>query len=79
MRGLWKIHHAIQTRQAREDWQRLAEKAREQGQGDLAEQYQPKEGAGWRTIDWHAARLDRALRALGVESGLDYSHVDTLS
>lgn len=61
MRGLWKIHHAIQSEQARRDWVRLSVLAIEQGHAALVKKLQPPEGAGWRTIDKQLKKLREAL------------------
>lgn len=56
-RGIWRIHHAVQTAEAWKDWRRLAEEYTRQGHGALVQQLQPPTGAGWRTIDKRIAKL----------------------
>lgn len=56
-RGLWKLHHAAQTRQAKRDFAALVNDAVNAGRADLAKKHFYPEGAGWKTIDKHLARL----------------------
>ena len=64
VRNLARLTNAANRMQAREDWARLAEKARTAGYAELVERLCPPADAGWRRIDAAIAEL-RA--ALGVE------------
>lgn len=61
MRGLLKLHHAAQTLEAKRDFARLVNDAVNAGRADLAKKHFYPEGAGWRVIDKHLARLRDAL------------------
>lgn len=60
-RGLWKLHHAAQTEQAKRDFLRLANDAINAGHVALVKRYMYPQGAGWRVIDRHLAGLRAAL------------------
>ena len=62
-RGLWKLHHAAQTAQAKRDFAVLVNQAVNAGRVDLAKKHLYPEGAGWRVIDKHLARLRSALES----------------
>lgn len=62
-RGLWKLHHAAQTEQAKRDFAVLVNDAVNAGRTDLAKKHFYPEGAGWRVIDKHLARLRDELHA----------------
>ena len=47
--------------QAREDWQRLAERARAAGLDKQVDKLEPPVNAGWRTIDKRLAKLREAM------------------
>lgn len=55
--GLWRLHHAAQTIEAKRDFFRLANKAINAGRVDLVKRHLYPEGAGWRVIDKHLAKL----------------------
>ena len=59
--GLWKLHHAAQTIEAKRDFARLANQAINSGKAALVKKHFYPEGAGWRTIDKHLAKLRAAL------------------
>lgn len=63
MRGLIKATQAAQTQQARADWRQLAEYAQAHGYSEQAERLQPKQDAGWRTID---RRINALMAAMGL-------------
>ena len=63
-RGLWKLHHAAQTMEAKRDFARLANDAINAGRVDLVKKHFYREGAGWRTIDRCIAKLRKALARL---------------
>lgn len=67
-KGLWRLHHAAQTAQAKRDFAALVTMAVNAGRADLAKKYFYPEGAGWRVIDKHLARLRTALAEQGKES-----------
>lgn len=60
-RGLWKLHHAAQTMEAKRDFARLVNDAINAGRADLAKKHFYPEGAGWRVVDKHLAKLREAL------------------
>lgn len=62
-RGLWKLHHAAQTIEAKKDFAKLITRAKEEGKSHLAIEHMYPENAGWRVIDKHLARLREALDA----------------
>lgn len=64
-RGLWKLHHAAQTMEAKRDFARLANTAINAGHADLVKKHFYPEGAGWRVIDRHLAKLRDALKRKG--------------
>lgn len=59
--GLWRLHHAAQTIEAKRDFFKLANEAINAGRVDLVKRHFYPEGAGWRRIDKHLAALRRAL------------------
>lgn len=67
-RGLWKLHHAAQTAEAKRDFAALVTRAVNAGRADLAKKHFYPEGAGWRVIDKHLARLRTALGEQAKES-----------
>lgn len=66
-RGLWKLHHAAQTMQAKRDFAALANAAINSGHVKLVRRYFYPEGSGWKRIDKCIAKLREALRADGKE------------
>lgn len=62
-RGLWKLHHAAQTLQAKRDFAALANQAINAGRAPLVKKHFYPVGAGWKTIDKHIAKLRDALSA----------------
>lgn len=71
--GLWRLHHAAQTRAAKDDFLRLANTAINSGRVALVKQHMYPEGAGWRVIDKHLERLAKSLGIvdLAAELGRD--------
>ena len=66
--GIWKIHHAVQTQEARKDWERLAAVAAPMIGAEIVAKYQPTEDAGWRTIDKSIRKVHAlAAKHLGLE------------
>ena len=61
MRGLYKIHGAVQTAEAWKDWKGLKILALIAGWSDLVEQYEPRPDAGWRIIDKQIKKLRGAM------------------
>ena len=55
MRGLMKITHAIQTAEAKKDFARILEIAKQRGRDDLAATPLPE--GSWRKIDRQLARI----------------------
>lgn len=64
-RGLWKLHHAAQTMQAKRDFAVLANTAINGGYVKLVQRYFYPVGAGWKRIDRCIVKLREALRAEG--------------
>jgi len=67
MRGLLKIHHALQTAEAKKDFARLANKVINAGHVTLVKKHFYPEGSGWRVIDRRIARLRNAFEGLKGE------------
>lgn len=61
MRGLWKLHGAAQTQEAKRDFAALVNVAVNSGRADLAKKHFYPEGSGWRVIDKHLGQLRSAL------------------
>jgi hypothetical protein len=59
--GLWKLHHVAQTIEAKRDFVALANRAINAGHAALVKEHFYPEGAGWRVIDKHIARLRDAM------------------
>lgn len=55
--GLWKVHHAVNNRMARLDWEYILAEACKYGLREAAEKLAPPEDAGWRKIDKQIAKL----------------------
>jgi hypothetical protein len=69
-KGLWKLHHAAQTIEAKKDFARLANEAINAGHVQLVqEHFYPEQRAGWRTIDKHTQRLRDALNTESAKEG----------
>lgn len=69
-RGLWKLHHAAQTMQAKRDFYDLANEVINAGRAILVKRHMYPERAGWRTIDKHLARLRNAFAATTKDAGV---------
>jgi hypothetical protein len=61
MRGLIKLTNVANSIEARRDFARLANAAINSGHVALVKRHFYPEGAGWRTIDKHIAKLRDAL------------------
>ena len=61
MQGIYKIHGAVQTQAAWQDWYAIAKKACDAGRPDLVLTYKPAYNAGWRKIDQCIAKIRNEL------------------
>jgi hypothetical protein len=62
-KGFAKATNYYNRLEAWNDWRKLAAQATQAGFGELVTRHQPPEGAGWRRVDKHIARLKAALAA----------------
>lgn len=68
--GLWKIHHSMQTAQAKQDFAELAQAVG----SELANKFQYPERVGGRTVDKYALKLYRAALKTGIVVKLQNTH-----
>ena len=62
-RGLIRATNYYNKIEAWNDWRKMAQRAIDAGKAELAEKYQPKPDAGWRTIDKCIAKVRAELEA----------------